>query len=135
MRFSFAATVAFITSNHIEAFAPNRLSNLHLSNDAICSRVDRPTALQTSGTLDVVSNVADAGSSEDNPGTEEQTITFPPPLSKVDRLKRAAQFWSSALPIVASYYTKSSEVYVREVLLGETLPVEEKQVRFQQNEH
>jgi len=31
-------------------------------------------------------------------------VEFPPPLTKVERLQRAAQFWSSALPIVLVCY-------------------------------
>ena len=33
--------------------------------------------------------------------TNIDDVTFPPPLSAVDRLKRAATFWSTAVPIVA----------------------------------
>jgi len=59
---------------------------------------------------------------------ESTTVEFPPPLSKVDRLKRAAKFWSSALPIIGSYYTKSTELKLREVLKGETLSEEEQKI-------
>ncbi len=63
---------------------------------------------------------------------EEETITveFPPPLSKVDRLKRAAKFWSSALPIALSYYTKSAELQLDEALNGKKLTPEEEQLIY-----
>ena len=59
------------------------------------------------------------------PQTSVESVEFPPPLSKVDRLKRAAQFWSTAVPIIASYYGKMAEVKLREGLLGETLTQED----------
>ena len=45
-----------------------------------------------------------------------ESAEFPPPLSKVDRLKRAAQFWSTAVPIIASYYGKSLDLKLRGTL-------------------
>eukprot|EP00559_Dactyliosolen_fragilissimus_P006499 CAMPEP_0184859866 /NCGR_PEP_ID=MMETSP0580-20130426/4835_1 /TAXON_ID=1118495 /ORGANISM="Dactyliosolen fragilissimus" /LENGTH=543 /DNA_ID=CAMNT_0027356721 /DNA_START=206 /DNA_END=1837 /DNA_ORIENTATION=+ len=57
--------------------------------------------------------------------SEEFEIEFPPPLSKVDRLKRAAKFWSSALPIVGAYYSLSTEIYIRENVLGENLSTDD----------
>lgn len=59
------------------------------------------------------------------PQTSVESVQFPPPLSKVDRLKRAAQFWSTAVPIIASYYGKMAEVKLREGLLGETMTQED----------
>lgn len=53
--------------------------------------------------------------------SEETNIEFPPPLSKVDRIKRAAQFWSNAIPIVASYYSKTIEMQFQELLTGNAL--------------
>jgi len=72
-------------------------------------------------------------------GTEESTLTkneegnddevinveFPPPLSKVDAVKRAATFWSSAVPIAASYYSKTIELQFKELLSGESLSDDE----------
>ena len=51
---------------------------------------------------------------------KEESFEFPPPLSAVDRLKRAATFWSTALPIVASYYGLISQIKLREILGQET---------------
>lgn len=61
--------------------------------------------------------------------TTESSVEFPPPLSTVERLKRAATFWSVAIPIVANYYGKFAEMKLREGLLGETMTDEEIEVR------
>lgn len=59
--------------------------------------------------------------------TVGETFEFPPPSSKVDQLKRAATFWSSALPIVASYYSKTIELQFQEILTGAKLSENEVQ--------
>ena len=64
-----------------------------------------------------------------NDGDDDEAVEFPPPLSSVDRLKRAATFWSVAVPIVANYYGKFAEMKLREGLLGETMSDEEIEVR------
>lgn len=51
----------------------------------------------------------------------DKDVEFPPPLSKVDRLKRATTFWSTALPIVLNYYGLISRLKLQEVLRGEKL--------------
>ena len=56
------------------------------------------------------------------------TIEFPPPLTKVQRLQRAAKFWSSAIPIVLSYYSKSAELRVKEAFTGIELTEDEEQL-------
>jgi aarF domain-containing kinase len=50
----------------------------------------------------------------------DDDFAFPPPLSAVDRLKRAVTFWSTALPIVASYYGLISRIRLSELLGHET---------------
>lgn len=52
---------------------------------------------------------------EDSSSEEEvvATLEFPPPLTKVQRVQRAAKFWSSAIPIVLSYYSKDAELRVK----------------------
>jgi len=59
---------------------------------------------------------------------ETNQVDFPPPLSRIDRLKRAATFWSVAVPIVANYYGKFAEMKIREGLLGEEMSEEEVEV-------
>jgi len=56
-----------------------------------------------------VANTVPEGNSQNN-NTIESTIDFPPPLTKFQRLQRATKFWTSALPIVFSYYTKEMEL-------------------------
>lgn len=62
----------------------------------------------------------------DTPGNKQQNedANFPPPLTRIDRLKRAATFWSTALPIVASYYGLDSKLKLQE-FMGKTTPDEE----------
>ena len=56
---------------------------------------------------------------------EDIDIEFPPPLSKVDRIKRAATFWSNAIPIVASYYSKTIEMQFQQLLTGNEISDDE----------
>jgi len=56
-------------------------------------------------------------------------VEFPPPLSTVDRFKRAAKFWSSAVPIVLSYYSLYAEMKLKESLLGTSMSQDEAEVR------
>lgn len=58
----------------------------------------------------------------------KSTVQFPPPLTNVQRLQRAAQFWSSAVPIALSYYSKSAELRVKEAFTGIELTQAEKQL-------
>ena len=46
---------------------------------------------------------------------ERETVEFPPPLSEFDRFKRAATFWSTAIPIVASYYGLIGQLKLQEI--------------------
>lgn len=80
----------------------------------------------TATTADVETAVR-ATADDTESGDAGAIVEFPPPLSRVDRLQRAAKFWSSALPIVASYYGKSGELLVREKFLGETVTDEQRQ--------
>jgi aarF domain-containing kinase len=44
------------------------------------------------------------------------SVDFPPPLSSLDRLQRAATFWSVAIPIVAQYYGLISKIRLQDIL-------------------
>lgn len=55
------------------------------------------------------------------------TVEFPSQPNKVQRVKRAAQFWFTAFPIVVSYYAKAAELRVQETITGHRLTVEEEQ--------
>ena len=61
---------------------------------------------------------------------EEDTVmdvAFPPPLSATDRLKRAATFWSTAVPIIANYYGLIGTLKLNEIL-GKEMTDEEIEV-------
>ena len=62
----------------------------------------------------------------------ETEVEFPPALSKVDRLKRAAKFWSTAVPIILSYYSKSAELQFRNKLLGDVISEDEEKIVWEQ---
>lgn len=97
--------------------SPHAISNLHGESthiNAVSTGTSSETSLSTAG--------------DDNNDDDIPTIEFPPPLSKVDRLKRAAKFWSSAIPIVLSYYSKSAELQVKETLTGEKLTPDEEEL-------
>ncbi|KAL3800570.1 hypothetical protein ACHAWO_009814 [Cyclotella atomus] len=65
---------------------------------------------------------------ETQSSSSSASVDFPPPLTKVQRLQRAAKFWSSALPIVLSYYSKSAELRVKESFTGIALTEEEQEL-------
>jgi hypothetical protein len=72
------------------------------------------------------STAVEAVTSE-TPSDEIDSVEFPPPLSQVDRLKRAATFWSTAIPIVANYYGLIGSIKLQE-LLGDVQTEEEIEV-------
>ena len=75
------------------------------------------------------SHVLRAATAPEPPAAPAADVEFPPPLTKAQRLQRAAKFWSSALPIVLSYYSKDAELRVKEAVTGATLtPAEEERV-------
>ena len=77
------------------------------------------TTTTTTPSTDSSSSVAtttDTTTSNDDNNDDKEVIEFPPPLSSLDRFRRAATFWSTALPIVASYYGVLSQIKLREVL-------------------
>lgn len=48
--------------------------------------------------------------------TSSETAEFPPPLTSLEKLQRAATFWSVALPIVANYYGLIGNLKLQEIL-------------------
>lgn len=73
-------------------------------------------AIETSPAIDVPGDSANDGDSS--------VVEFPPPLTTFDRFRRAATFWSSALPIVAQYYGLISKIKLQEVM-GQRLSEEQ----------
>jgi hypothetical protein len=55
------------------------------------------------------------------------SVKFPPPLNQVDRLKRAATFWVSTVPIISNVYANLGKLKFLE-MYGTTLPIEESEV-------
>jgi len=56
---------------------------------------------------------------------QDKSTEFPPPLSRVDRLKRAGQFWATAVPVIASYYSTMLELQFRQEVLGEIMTADQ----------
>ena len=96
---------------------------------ALLLQKNRPTAkmFTTSPALSVavletsVKTSSSSSKSKSSGDDSSHTVEFPPPLSKVDRFKRATTFWSTALPIVASYYGLIGRLKLQEVFLGNKL--------------
>jgi hypothetical protein len=90
----------------------------------------QPCLLFATTTADVESqtvvfqDVVDDGNDDDDASAE-----FPPPLSQIDRLKRAATFWSSALPIVANYYGLIGNIKLKQLMDQDALTEDEVEVR------
>ena len=59
---------------------------------------------------------AESTATADTEAAPGETVEFPPPISSFDRFKRAATFWSTALPIVANYYGLMSNLKLMELL-------------------
>jgi hypothetical protein len=127
MRFSFFFRVglaAFLSheSYNVQAFTPSKHQYQY--------HVSRP-ALYASTAAEVPS--ISGRSSEDDDDSEniksDDLVEFPPPLSRVDRLTRAATFWSKALPIVANYYGLIGNIKLQEIM-GENLGNDDIEVSF-----
>jgi len=73
-----------------------------------------------------VSSSSSSNSEEENDDdtTTIQDIEFPPPLGTMDRFKRAATFWSTAVPIVAQYYGIIGKTKMNELLGRKMTPAE-----------
>ena len=56
-------------------------------------------------------------------------VEFPPPLSSWDRTKRAATFYSTAVPIIANYYGLIGNLKLQELLGTERFSEDEIEVR------
>jgi hypothetical protein len=66
-----------------------------------------PSRIHSTATGDVVSdNTADESS-------DDSLIEFPPPLTTLQRTKRAVEFYKRALPVLAAYKAKEIELKLR----------------------
>ncbi|KAL3816876.1 hypothetical protein ACHAXA_006952 [Cyclostephanos tholiformis] len=93
----------------------------------------RPSAIFGGIIANASSSSTSSPSSSSSSASPEATVPsaivfdFPPPLTTVQRLERAAKFWSSAIPIVLSYYSKDAELRVKEAFTGVPLTPDEKE--------
>ena len=56
-------------------------------------------------------------------------VEFPPPLTSIDQMKRAATFYSTAVPIIANYIGLIGNIKLQEMLKSESLDEEDIEVR------
>jgi hypothetical protein len=106
------------------------LSTIVLRISEVASFVPAAPSGARAGSLpaSIVASPPGIGSANNNDNNDDEAVEFPPPLSSVDQFKRAATFWSVAVPIVANYYGKFAEMKLREGLLGETMSDEDIEV-------
>jgi len=91
------------------AFVPADLSHRERRILMVPSRSD----LRVATSADKIVDTPPSSSSGGESGSE---VVFPPPLSPIDRVARAATFWGTAVPIVAQYYGLISKIKLKEVL-------------------
>jgi len=115
------ALAGFALFGTTDAFAQLRAKNINFAKFAATIAPDATT---------ITENNSDGNNGDENIRNTSKTpsVEFPPPLTKVQRLERAAKFWSSAIPIVLSYYSKSAELRAKEAFTGIQLTDDEKQL-------
>jgi len=94
-----------------------------LNSLAPSSKCSRASVVPTTR-LSVASTQLETTASDSDTENDENTIQdveFPPPLSPWDRTKRAATFYSTAIPIVANYYGLIGNLKIKELLGTEKL--------------
>jgi len=77
---------------------------------------------------------ASANDVDTNDDERNVDVEFPPPLSSWDRTKRAATFYSTAIPIIANYYGLIGNIKIQE-LIGTEKFSEEEIERLWNNQH
>ena len=93
---------------------------------AISSPKEKSTAAESPVAPSSLEMKATATNGDDN-DEDLDFVEFPPPLSPFDQFKRAASFWSTAVPIIANYYGLIGNVKLQE-LLGTSLDEENVEV-------
>jgi hypothetical protein len=56
-------------------------------------------------------------------------VEFPPPLTSIDQMKRAATFYSTAVPIIANYIGLIGNIKLQEMMKTESIDEEDIEVR------
>ena len=98
------------------------------------------TQLETSSSnSDVETNAATAAAAAATPIIGSNNIVdddesfgdveFPPPLTSIDQMKRAATFYSTAVPIIANYIGLIGNIKLQEMLKSESIDEEDIEVR------
>jgi hypothetical protein len=116
----------------------------HSSADVVSSNINTPNQLQRQqedSASAIVSNGISSSAAVSHESTQfkhdelDTTIVeFPPPLSTLDRMKRAATFWSTTIPIVANYYGLIGNIKLQE-LLGNKMTDEDVEVSELKHTH
>jgi hypothetical protein len=123
MRFSFFFGVVLSAfpsheSYHVQAWTPSKHPH-HVSRPALYA--------STAAEVEVPPRAGRSLEDHENDNDDSNMVEFPPPLSRVGRLTRAATFWSKALPIVANYYGLIANIKLQETM-GEALGSDEIEV-------
>jgi hypothetical protein len=117
----FAAVANTDTTTATTAPSTRRMGGDSINND---DSGGRTTPSPSSRTTTITTTHGMPSNMED----ELESIEFPPPLSAIDRLKRAMTFYSTAVPIVANYYGLIGNLKLQE-LLGTQLTDDDIEVR------
>jgi ABC1 atypical kinase-like domain len=78
------------------------------------SNVAVPRLLDPTSSVAAGAGAFKSGDKSSSPEAQLETVEFPPPLSLVQRLQRAATFWATAMPIIASYYALMARLQIWE---------------------
>lgn len=103
-------------SNGLNSIAPS-------TKYSRASAVPKSRLSVASTQLETTAGDTDTASENDDPSIAG--VEFPPPLSPWDRTKRAATFYSTAIPIVANYYGLIGNLKIQEILGTEKFSEEE----------
>ena len=107
---------------------PTATTSLDLAATAtISSPKEKSTATESPVTPSSLEMKATATNNDYDNDEDLDVVEFPPPLSPFDQFKRAASFWSTAVPIIANYYGLIGNVKLQE-LLGTSLDEENVEV-------
>lgn len=84
-----------------------------------CSSIGRCDNSHASSCTRIFASNVEESSVASTKENEEEAFEFPPPLTGVERIQRAATFWTTCVPIVANYYGILSKIKLQEVLGSE----------------
>jgi aarF domain-containing kinase len=103
-----------------------KLDNQQLHQQARSTALFVATAPNTqSKTTTTTTSTSSSSLSSTVNDDSEVIVEFPPPLSTTDRIQRAATFWSTAIPIVLTYYGLMTRIKLQELLGSPYTPEEQ----------